>query len=151
MAIDLAVLRAEISLPQYAGIDEPAIAAAINERSIDGFRDVPASEVRQIVLLSGDWAKTRLLSEQRPGTTASIVAMTFVDTLSARNTVIPAEARAQIDNLLDVLVSAGVMSGATKTALIALFSTKISRAEQLFGIGVQVSSGDISRAKAGAK
>ena len=151
MAIDLAVLRAEIALPQYAGLDEPATAAAINEPSIDGSRDVPASEARQIVLLSGDWAKTRLLSEQRPATLASTVAMTFVDTLLDRNTVIPSGARSQITDLLDVLVAANAISGTSKAALMSLFSSKKSRAEQLFGDGVRVDSGDISRAKAGGK
>jgi hypothetical protein len=149
MPLDLATLRAEIALPQYAGLDEPAIAGALNARTIDGSRDVPAFEARQIVLLSGEWAKIKLLAEERPASTAISVAMTFVDALSDRETVLPAGNRAHIAGLLDVLVAANVLSGASKAALMLLFAAKISRAEELFGRGARVDSGDISRAKAG--
>ena len=144
MAIDLAVLRAEIALPQYANLNEHEVAAALNAKVIDSSRDVPASEARQIALLNGDWAKIRLLSEERPATVASTVAMTFVDTLSDRNTIIPSEARAQINGLLDVLVAAGAMSGATKSSLMSLFADKTSRSLKLFGEPIQ--AGHVSRA-----
>jgi hypothetical protein len=102
------------------------------------------------VLLSGEWAKIKLLAEERPASTAISVAMTFVDALSDRETVLPASNRAHIAGLLDVLVAANVLSGASKAALMLLFAAKISRAEELFGRGARVDSGDISRAKAGA-
>jgi hypothetical protein len=147
MAIDLAVLRAEIALPQYAGLDQTAIAAMLNAKSIDGSRDVPAFEARQIVLLSGEWATIKLLAETRPATTAVSIAMTFVDTLSDRETTIPASARNQIAGLLDVLVATNVLSGSSKAALMLLFNTKISRAEQMFGPGVTLTPSQVEEAR----
>lgn len=146
MGIDLATLAAEVRLPQYAGLDEHQIAADLNEPRIDADRDVPVVEARRIVLLGGDLAKVRLLAEARPATAITPLAMTFADTMADRETVIPATAKPQIDGMLDALVAAGALSTASKAALMALFSTQISRAEQLFG--ERVGSGDISRAKA---
>jgi hypothetical protein len=147
MPLDLATLRAEIALPQYAGLDQTAIAAALNARTIDGSRDVPAYEARQIVLLSGEWAKIKLLAEERPASTAISVAMTFVDALSDRETVLPASNRAHIAGLLDVLVAANVLSGASKAALMLLFAAKISRAEELFGVGVTLTPEQVEAAR----
>jgi hypothetical protein len=147
MPLDLATLRAEIALPQYAGLDQTAIAAMLNARAIDGSRDVPAFEARQIVLLSGEWAKIKLLAETRPATTAISVAMTFVDALSDRETVLPAANRAHIAGLLDVLVAATVLSGASKAALMLLFAAKISRAEELFGVGVTLTPEQVEAAR----
>ena len=151
MPLDLATLRAWIdadpalsSLP-ISTASAIQIADAFNARTIDGSRDVPAFEARQIVLLSGEWAKIKLLAETRPATTAISVAMTFVDALSDRETVLPAANRAHIAGLLDVLVAANVLSGASKAALMLLFATKISRAQQEFGR--DVTSGDVEAAR----
>lgn len=144
MSIDLVTLAAEVRLPQYAGLDQTAIAAALNELRIDADRDVPVFEARRIVLLGGDLARVRLLAEARPATAITALAMTFADTLADRETVIPAAAKPQIDGMLDALVAAGALSAASKAALMALFNTKTSRAQQLFGEPVQV--GHVARA-----
>lgn len=144
MGIDLATLAAEVRLPQYADLDQTAIAADLNEQRIDADRDVPVFEARRIVLLRGDLARVRLLAEARPATSITPLAMTFADTMADRETVIPAAAKPQIDGMLDALVAAGALSAASKAALMALFEGKISRAEQLFGERVQV--GHVARA-----
>ena len=131
-------------LPQYAGLDQTAIAAGLNEPRIDADRDVPVVEARRVVLLGGDLAKVRLLAEARPATAITPLAMTFADTMADRETVIPAAAKPQIDGMLDALVAAGALSAASKAALMALFSTQISRAQQLFGERVEV--GHVARA-----
>lgn len=146
MPIDLNTLAAEVKLPQYAGLDEPAIAELLNDRTLPADRDVPVSEARRVVLLGGDLARVKLLAEARPATSITPLAMTFADTMADRETVIPAAAKSQIDGMLAALVSAGALSAASKAALMALFDGRTSRAEQLFG--EPVGSGDVSRAKA---
>ena len=147
MGIDLATLAAEVRLPQYAGLDQTAIAADLNEPRIDADRDVPVVEARRVVLLGGDLAKVRLLAEARPATAITPLAMTFADTMADRETVIPASAKPQIDGMLDALVAAGALSAASKVALVALFAGKISRAEQMFGLGASVSPEIVERAR----
>lgn len=152
MSVDLKALRKwidddpKLSALPISTASAMQIADEFNASSIDASRDVPASEARQIVLLSGDWARIRLLSEQRPATLASTVAMTFVETLSDRNTIIPADSRSQINDLLDVLVASGAMSGGAKALLMLLFATKISRAQQAFGRDVTFSDVEAARA-----
>jgi hypothetical protein len=151
MPLDLATLRAWIdadpalsSLP-ISTASAMQIADVFNARTIDASRDVPAYEARRVVLLAGELAQIKLLAETRPATQATVVAMTFADTLADRETIIPASARSQIAGMLDVLVAAGVLTGATKAALMLLFAAKISRAQQEFGR--DVTAGDVEAAR----
>jgi hypothetical protein len=151
MSIDLAELKTEIAGPAYAGMDEIEIADALKASTIPADRDVPVIEARKIVLPTGELAKIKVLAETRPvdgpAASAIVAAITFAETMADRESVIPASAKSQVDTMLTGLVAANVLSGPSKAALLALFETQISRAEQMFGLGVVVQSGDVSRAK----
>lgn len=147
MPIDLAVLGTEVKVAKYAGWDQTAIAADLNDQRIDADRDVPVADARRVALLSGDLARIKLLAEARPATAITPLAMTFAETLSDRDGIVPAGDKAAIDGMLTALVSAGALSTAGKAGLMALFKTKISRAQQLFGEPVQV--GHVARAMGG--
>lgn len=144
MPINVNALSAEVRLPKYANLDQTAIAADLNKLNIDADRDVPVADARRVALLSGDLARIKLLAEARPATAITPLAMTFAETLSDRDGIVPAGDKAAIDGMLTTLVSAGALSAASKAALMALFNTKTSRAQQLFGEPVQV--GHVARA-----
>jgi hypothetical protein len=55
--------------------------------------------------------------------------------------------KAFVTAMLNALVTEGVLSDGERTGLLALAAGNISRAEQLFGRGTVVDSGDVSRAK----
>ena len=164
MALDdsqLPTLKTEIALPAYAGLDESATAEALNARNIAADVDVTIEAInRRLIgqgILGAIDARIAFLTA-KVGAAVSVggaeeVRLANLHTARRSLELLPtyemsnSQTRTFVSNMLASLVTEGVMSGAQRTALLALASGFISRAEQLFGRGTRVDSGDVSRAK----
>lgn len=161
MPIDLVALKAEIALPAYAGMDEPTIANALNAQTIAADKDVVIETINRRLIGQGILGKidARIAYYTPKAGAAVSVNGTDEQKLATLHTarrsleLLPyfemsnAATKTFVSNMTADLVTEGVMSAGQRTALLALADGFISRAEQMFGRGTVVSSGDVSRAK----
>jgi hypothetical protein len=136
---------------QFAGIAEADVAAALNaiDNNLPTKRsDVTTYDAREILLSSGEWgavilaAENTAVPEQVRG--ACIVLRDAIIQTSTIRISIPAIYNATA-NLLGALVSAGILTNATRNALMALADVNQSWAE-MENVG-QVTTRDIGIAR----
>lgn len=145
MGVSLSELKAEIALPAYAGMDEVAIADALNARNLTGPRETLSRDIIRALFLRGKWSAAKVKASQ-----GDMAATTLVDALSLFNSfdMTNATYRAAIQSALDANVTTGTLTQGDVDAIMALGTQPISRAEQLWGNDTVVTSGDVSRARA---
>jgi hypothetical protein len=135
--MNYAALKSEVAKPEYAGMSDAQIAAALNATTVETIRDVPTSEARALLLSTGEWGGIVMLARATPSETipaeAVAAAITAEDTLRLTVTLeLTRDAYWQaVQTLLGGLVAAGVLSAGTRAALLALRETTTSRAAQL--------------------
>jgi hypothetical protein len=150
--MNYAALQAEIVLPAYAGMDDDAIAAALNAETVETVRDVPTVDARELLLATGEWGALVLLARSTPASVAQApviaAAITAVETLRETTTLEvtkPANWTA-MQTLVGTMQQAGVMSEGTGAALLALRDIHISRAAEI-GWTAGVSAADVAAAR----
>jgi hypothetical protein len=126
------------------------VASLLNESRFPGVRPVTIAEVEGLSIRRGVTPKLFMAADSTPTNqaeaTAKAVAKTALSLFgSSRLQEIHVDDQ-QTSNLLDALVSAGVITADDRSAVIALGSTTVSRAEQLFGIGASVTAEDVAMA-----
>lgn len=166
----LPTLATEIALPAYAGLDEVATAAALNVRNIASDVDVRVEDVGRYLTLNGVWGRldaradyyrsklaAAALNSADEIKLASIQTMIrALERLPTLNTSIGANKTAVFLLIENLFLAAdatptpgeGILTLQQRNQLRQMASGLISRAEQLFGRGERVDSGDVSRAKA---
>lgn len=136
--MDLAKLRAEIIEDPlglgYADMSDSQVADHLNAPSVPARGVVPASDVRSFVLLNGIWpALSKAAQATDPvlqGTAETIIqtlAPNSFDTIRMNDEPV----FTAVQNMLGVMVAAGVMTEAQRDQMIALGDTRISRAQEL--------------------
>lgn len=135
--MDYEALKAEISLSVYDGMDDQAVADALNAKTVDAVRDVPTADVRGVLLSTGEWGGIVLLGRSAPSETlpAQLIAaaITAEDTLRLTETLESSKPDywAAMQQLIGAIQSAGVISEATAEKLLTMRDIKISRATEL--------------------
>lgn len=119
----------------YAELSDPAAADLINAANRPVRGTVPASDVRRYVLLNGIWPKIAAAAQSSSDTTVQGTAITVLQTLAPNSfdeirMGDPAVFGA-VSQMLDTLVSAGIMTLEQRDAMIALGDTTTSRAAEL--------------------
>ena len=126
--MDYGALAVEIAQPVHAGRTDAEIAAALTAATVTRHRDVPTADARRLLQRSGEWGAIALLARSTPGSVeqgqAVAIAITALAALASDGwqdlaMTDPAD-RAAVVGMLDGLVSAGVVSAATREALLAL-------------------------------
>lgn len=121
--MDYAALKTEIALPAYDGLSDADIAAALNEQTVAGVRDVPTADARGLLLGTGEWGALVLLARSTTAPQEAVAAaITAEDTLRLTETLEvtkPAYWQA-VQVLTSALVTAGVLSSGTRDALLAM-------------------------------
>lgn len=152
--MDYATIKSEIANPAYAGLDEPALAAALNAKAIPARVPVPTIAIRRYLHVVRKWARieaiaTGVLAAPDEATAIAAVEMfaALRDFPEGFDLAVPTYYSA-IAASLDDCVAAQLIAAGDKTAILALGDGRISRAEQLWGRGTVVTSGDVSRARA---
>lgn len=145
MAVDLAQLKSELAAAEYAGMDDTDAAAALNAKTLDGALIVQTLDIKRALFLRGVWGT--LKAKALAGDASAI---TLMDALEVFQTFDMSNATyaAAIGGALTANVQASNISQGDKDAILALGAGKVSRAEQLWGLGTAVGSGDVSRARA---
>ena len=150
MAIDLPTLSTEVKLAKYAGMDQTAIAKLVNARNVAAKVDVPVKDIRTIVIPTGEWAKIKATAaDATKAATVRGAAITFIDTCTLTDAVPASKPKvaAAVTAMLAALVADGALSAETRDELVKLMDGNISRAEQLFGVGVEVTPEQVEQAR----
>ena len=150
--MDYATLKSEIAKPAYSGMDEPALAAALNAKSVPARVPVPTIAIRRYLHVVRKWARieaiaTGVLAAPDEATAIAAVEMfaALRDFPDGFDLAVPAYYDAIAASLADC-VAAQLIAAADRTAILGFGDGQISRAEQLWGRGTVVTSGDVSRA-----
>lgn len=160
--MNLATLKTEIALPAYAGMSENEMAAALNAQTIPADIDVATVLIARRLIGQGILGKIDArIAYYTPKAGAAVskdgadeVALSKLHTARRALELLPAfemtnaQTKTFVQNMTADLVTEGVMTAPQRTQLLAIADGFISRAEQLFGRGTVVTSGDVSRAKA---
>lgn len=151
MADYLAALRSELlSDPLtlgYAGMSDSEAAASLNGATRPA--PIQSADVRRYLLVVGKWAAVKRASMDLSNEAKNLAAIAMVDALdnlAEFDMGVPAYANA-IASGLDALVSVSLISSDDKTAILALGSSKRSRAQEL-GLGVTPTAADVAAARA---
>jgi hypothetical protein len=119
----------------YASMSDPQAADAINACNRPTRGTVLASDVRRFVLLNGIWPRIASAAQSSPDPTVQGTAVTILQTLAPNSF---DEIRmgdpavfAAVSQMLDTMVTAGIMTDAQRIAMIALGDTHTSRAAEL--------------------
>lgn len=119
----------------YASMSDPEAADAINARNRPTRGTVPASDVRRYVLLNGIWPRIAAAAQSSPDPTVQGTAVTILQTLAPNSfdeirMGDPAVFGA-VSQMLNTMVTAGIMTDAQRLAMIALGNVSVSRASEL--------------------
>lgn len=146
MGIPLSELKAEIASQPYVGLDEVGIADALNARNLSGPRETRSLDIIRALFLRGKWSAAKIKAAQ-----GDLAATTLVDALTLFNSFDMTDAtyRTAIQAALEANTQTGTLTQDDVDAIMALGNQPISRAEQLWGNDTLVTSGDVSRARAG--
>lgn len=170
---DLPALATEIALPAYAGLGEIETATALNLRNITADVDADCAAIARyliergidgrmrarVVRLSADLHRAvNAVSPDAPAIAAIEVRLarlenayamfTRASDIATSSTPLRNAVFAEIDFLRDEgVVMAGTGVDNERVRLRQFTTGLISRAEQLFGSGSRITSGDVSRAK----
>lgn len=170
-ATDQAALKAEIALPAYAGMTEPEIATALNARNIAADTDVPVLSIDRYLASNGIWGRIDARADYYRSKLAAEPGVNSVNErkLAALRTMARALERlpdfqtsnpankaavfALIENLYlptdaTPTPGEGLITLQQRNQLRQMVAGLISRAEQMFGAGTRITSGDVSRARA---
>lgn len=139
--MDWAALIAEIALPEHAGRSDAEITAALNAPAIDRPRLVAPAEITRVLQLGDEWPdiviwgrRVMLTPESAPEHFAKVkAAVRIIEAMDRRtdfNLADPASLAA-IQGGLAALKAAGLLGDATIATIVALGTTRISRAAQL--------------------
>lgn len=133
------ILRSELTEdPEeigYPGLSDPVAAERLNapDRTVMG--TVPSSDVRRFVLLNGLWPGIAAAAQSSPDPAVQGTALTILQTLAPNSfdeiRMGDAEVFTAVSQMLGTLVSAGIMTGDQRDAMIALGNRSVSRAEEL--------------------
>lgn len=157
----LPALKTEIAFPAYEGLSEPDIATALNTKNISADVDIQIELIHRRLIGQGILGKIDArIAYYVPKVGAEVAVNSAVEgklaTLyNARTSLefLPSyemtngPTKTFVSNMLTDLVAEGVLTNPQRTALLVLADGLISRAEQLFGRGTVIDSGDVSRAK----
>lgn len=170
---DLAALAAEIALPAYAGMDEVQTANALNARTVTADVDVDTLAINRYLIGRGIEGRLaarveRVKAELAKAVNASPVVQADVNAAEAKLRILlnaqaaftrlptfttsDTQTRNFVFATIDALVAEGLILNEAapnneRARLRLMSSGQISRAEQLFGAGARIDSGDVSRAK----
>ena len=162
----LLTLKTEIALPAYAGMDEPAVADALNAKSIASDVDVDIETINRYLIGNGidgkinariEYYRAKIAAAAAPDSAdeqklaALMNARSAFTRLPSFNTSVTAT-KNFVFTMIDTLVTEGVVTTTPavpnqRAQLRQMVAGNISRAEELFGRGTRVDSGDVSRAK----
>lgn len=139
--MDWSALIAEIALPAHAGLDDAAIAAALNAKTIDAPRLVAPAEITRVLQLSDEWPdiviwgeRIMLTPESAPADVAKAkAAVRMIEVMDRRTdfNLADPDSLAAIQAGLAALKIAGLLGDATIADIVGLGTAKISRAAQL--------------------
>lgn len=157
---DYAALAAEVARPEFAGMSDAEIAAALRADMRQEWRDVPTSVIRRALLIANaptpslaadlrvvpawgliernarraavtSWASAAASPSSQDQMVSQMAALvTWLDTLQVVETTEP-EVRARFQAIFNSLVLNGWLSASTRDAVLALAQRSVSRAEQL--------------------
>ena len=139
---DIDILRAELTDDPlsigYASMEDSEIAAALNDASRPGKREVVASDVRMYVLLHGLWPTITAVAAGSTNPVHKGTALTILQTLGAGSFDVirmnnPAIA-AGVGQMLATMVEAGAISETNRAEMVAMGDALVSRAQEL-GLG----------------
>ena len=160
MAINLAALKTEATLPKYNGWGTQAIADNLNARTISASVDIDikvairrliSTEVLGKIKARIDYHVSKLAAEPAINSSSELklvklyvflAALEFLPDLEMSKPAV----KTYFETLLTDLVNEGVMAPAQRTQFIALSDGFTSRSEQLFG--ELVGAGHVARALA---
>ena len=154
--MDYQALRTELEsnqayAPRIAAGDDAGIAAMLNAKTVDALRSLTSRELLVWAAQGGRYIK---LESAAADTSRSAelrsVCKSAVKILDRDGTGLDLR-DAQVAGLLGALVASGVLTAADQAAIRSMAANKISRAEELFGEGVTVTSSDISLALRGQR
>jgi hypothetical protein len=148
-------LRNEISTDPlgrgYSDMQDSEVADSLNEPSRNGMREVPSSDVRMYVLLHGLWPAFQAAATTSPDPTIRATAITILQTIGAGSfdtiRMNRADVYTGVSQMLQTMVSAGVMTEQNRAEMLALGETMVSRAQEL-GLG-QVHHLQVAEARLG--
>lgn len=116
------------------GIDDPAAAAAaLNAQTVTVLVDVPVSDARAVLLISGEWFKVKQLAKQQltggPADQVIAAADICVDTLTLASTLPTSDPVqwAEMQPMIGGLLQAGVISQASVNAWTAMRSRTVPK------------------------
>lgn len=137
--MDLTKLQAEMTADPlsrgYADKADSLIAESLNEPNRPGRKVVPASDVRRFVLLNGIWPRIAALAQNPEDQEVQGVAITILQTLAPNSfdeiRMDDPEVTGAVSYMLGVMVSAGAMTTAQRSSMLAMGDTLVSRAQEI--------------------
>ena len=119
----------------YAGMEDSAVADAINTPTRPGKQVVPASEVRRYVLLNGLWPRIQSVASGSSNPVHQGTAITILQTLAPNSfdeiRMNDPDIAAAVAGMLTTMVEAGAMTAENRDAMVAMGDTTVSRAAEL--------------------
>lgn len=134
----MATLAQRLAEPDVASLPDWQAADALNVPDVANgtrMRDVPTSDVRGMLLATGEWGAIVLLSRQTPSAQvpaeAVAAAITAIDTLSLTQTLEASKPAfsAAMEAMIAGLLAAGVLSAQTGATLLAMREAPLSWGE----------------------
>lgn len=149
--MDAAALKAEIAKPDYAGLKDDEIAAALNAKTMAVTLPIPAAEVKKQFIKTGVLAKAKFYAADPAADLAlRLACQTVYDSLiyDAFTDLDPTDAEQGplIKSFLDALQAAQCLDDAGRTAVLALAAVELPGSEAF--IGRPLDSSDIANARA---
>lgn len=151
-------LQTEIAKPAYAGMNNDAIADALNARAPGEFVDVQWSAIREILMSNGDWGSLVYTERRSAGAflggaayavATQVFAIEFADSCRFGGVLLTSDSdvRSRIGARLNTLAGAtvGAISDASRSAIIALVRADTSIAASIGW--PRVTEHDIARAR----
>jgi hypothetical protein len=155
MAIDINQLKTELQTdptnqgyaPLLSAGNDSGVAAQLNIKQFSARAPIKTVDIKRHAIQNGYWAALKGAAAAHPDAQVRGAATCAIDyasdtRLETMDLDLPAS-----QAMLNGLVAAGLISTAQHDELVAMGNINISRAEQLFGIGTQVSADDISRTR----
>ena len=128
------VLRSELATQAYSGLSDADAAAALNSPTAGPNVAVSSVDARYILLTSPWWGAICIAADGATiDPTIRAIAITVRDTLLHTSMIATdaPEVRSNVAAMLNALVSAGLLDGATRDRLLALTASTTTRAAQL--------------------
>lgn len=138
--MDLATLKAEIARPEYTGMDNIAIAAAINAKTVAVTQIIPASAVKQYLLIEGILSAAEFFAQDAANDLKTRIACQTVRDVFAGDAFPDIDPNntahmKTVNGILDALEFAGLLSVAQRAAVLALGQVEVALWQTVFTDG----------------